>query len=150
MGTSQDFEVAVEEGATIVRIGTIIVGGGAVRSVRVAGNRPAPRETSSHAAPRLLAQHARVLRPGRGARRVRLRRGRAEPEAVLEDRYRERPNVRRLQGRRRRDEFDDIFAEEARGARGARASRWRCARCPAAVPRRRAAAGRATSSACTW
>ena len=37
----------------------------------------------------------------------------AEPETVLEDRYRERPNVRRLQGRRRRDEFDDIFAEEA-------------------------------------
>jgi len=36
----------------------------------------------------------------------------AEPEAVLEDRYRERPNVRRLTGRRRRDEFDDIFAEE--------------------------------------
>jgi cell division inhibitor SepF len=36
----------------------------------------------------------------------------SEPEAVLEDRYRERPNVRRLQGRRRRDEFDDIFAED--------------------------------------
>ena len=35
-----------------------------------------------------------------------------EPEAELEDRYRERPNVRRLQ-RRRRDEFDDIFADEA-------------------------------------
>ena len=34
----------------------------------------------------------------------------AEPEAVLEDRYRERPNVRRL--RRRRDEYDDIFAED--------------------------------------
>jgi len=31
MGTSQDFEVAVEEGATIVRIGTIILGGGTVR-----------------------------------------------------------------------------------------------------------------------
>jgi uncharacterized pyridoxal phosphate-containing UPF0001 family protein len=31
MGTSQDFEVAVEEGATIVRIGTIILGGGPVR-----------------------------------------------------------------------------------------------------------------------
>ncbi|HEY7932568.1 MAG TPA: cell division protein SepF [Solirubrobacteraceae bacterium] len=31
-------------------------------------------------------------------------------EAELEDRYRERPNVRRL--RRRRDEFDDIFAED--------------------------------------
>jgi cell division inhibitor SepF len=34
-----------------------------------------------------------------------------EPEAELEDRYRERPNVRRLQ-RRRRDEIDDIFADE--------------------------------------
>jgi len=31
-------------------------------------------------------------------------------EAEIEDRYRERPNVRRL--RRRRDEFDDIFADE--------------------------------------
>jgi len=36
----------------------------------------------------------------------------AEPEAQLEDRYRERPNVRRLQ-RRRRDEFDDIFADDS-------------------------------------
>ena len=36
-----------------------------------------------------------------------------QPEAELEDRYRERPNVRRLQQRRRRDEFDDIFADEA-------------------------------------
>jgi cell division inhibitor SepF len=33
-----------------------------------------------------------------------------EPEAALEDRYRERPNVRRL--RKRRDEYDDIFAED--------------------------------------
>jgi cell division inhibitor SepF len=42
------------------------------------------------------------------------------PEAEIEDRYRERPNVRRL--RRRRDEFDDIFAEddEAETGRGAR------------------------------
>jgi cell division inhibitor SepF len=32
------------------------------------------------------------------------------PEVELEDRYRERPNVRRL--RRRRDEYDDIFAED--------------------------------------
>ncbi|MGD1059286.1 MAG: cell division protein SepF [Solirubrobacteraceae bacterium] len=51
-----------------------------------------------------------------------------EPEAEIEDRYRERPNVRRL--RRRRDEFDDIFADDdatevgagsraGRGARGA-------------------------------
>jgi cell division inhibitor SepF len=37
---------------------------------------------------------------------------REHPEAALADRYRERPNVRRLQGRRRRDEFDDIFAED--------------------------------------
>jgi cell division inhibitor SepF len=40
-----------------------------------------------------------------------------EPEADMEDRYRERPNVRRLQ-RRRRDDFDDIFAEEPRGSGG--------------------------------
>jgi len=53
--------------------------------------------------------------------------GREGPESEIEDRYRERPNVRRL--RRRRDEFDDIFAEDeaaeaptgrsGRGARGA-------------------------------
>ena len=35
-----------------------------------------------------------------------------EPEAEIEDRYRERPNVRRLQ-RKRRDEFDDIFADDS-------------------------------------
>jgi cell division inhibitor SepF len=40
-----------------------------------------------------------------------------EPEQDLEDRYRERPNVRRLQ-RRRRDDFDDIFADEPRGGSG--------------------------------
>src|SRR5438132_14041202 len=44
------------------------------------------------------------------------------PEAEIEDRYRERPNVRRL--RRRRDEFDDIFGDEdtadAGGGRGGR------------------------------
>ena len=39
-----------------------------------------------------------------------------EPEAELEDRYRERPNVRRLERRRRRDEIDDIFADEPRGS----------------------------------
>jgi cell division inhibitor SepF len=32
------------------------------------------------------------------------------PEAEIEDRYRDRPNVRRL--RRRRDEYEDIFAED--------------------------------------
>jgi cell division inhibitor SepF len=40
-----------------------------------------------------------------------------EPEAELEDRYRERPNVRRLGSRRRRDEFDDIFADDEVPAR---------------------------------
>jgi cell division inhibitor SepF len=45
-----------------------------------------------------------------------------EPEAELEDRYRDRPNVRRLQ-RRRRDEIDDIFADEPRGGGGGRETR---------------------------
>jgi len=41
-----------------------------------------------------------------------------EPEAEMEDRYRERPNVRRLQSsRRRRDEFDDIFADDEPASR---------------------------------
>ncbi len=35
-----------------------------------------------------------------------------EPEREIEENYRDRPNVRRLQSRRRRDEFDDIFADE--------------------------------------
>jgi cell division inhibitor SepF len=35
-----------------------------------------------------------------------------EPERELEDSYRDRPNVRRLQSRRRRDEIDDIFADD--------------------------------------
>jgi cell division inhibitor SepF len=43
----------------------------------------------------------------------------APPEGEIEDRYRERPNVRRL--RRRRDEFDDIFADDER--EGGRAGR---------------------------
>jgi cell division inhibitor SepF len=41
-----------------------------------------------------------------------------EPEAQLEDRYRDRPNVRRLQGRRRRDEIDDIFADDSASGAG--------------------------------
>jgi cell division inhibitor SepF len=35
-----------------------------------------------------------------------------EPEVELQDSYSQRPNVRRLSGRRRRDEIDDIFADE--------------------------------------
>jgi cell division inhibitor SepF len=35
-----------------------------------------------------------------------------EPEVELQDRYRDRPNVSRLSARRRRDEIDDIFADD--------------------------------------
>jgi cell division inhibitor SepF len=45
----------------------------------------------------------------------------APPEADMEDRYRERPNVRRL--RRRRDEIDDIFADDDRSEAGQRGGR---------------------------
>jgi cell division inhibitor SepF len=41
----------------------------------------------------------------------------AAPETDLQDTYRERPNVRRLSARRRRDEIDDIFADDAEGDR---------------------------------
>ena len=41
----------------------------------------------------------------------------AEPEVELQDTYSQRPNVRRLGARRRRDEFDDIFAEDPDSAR---------------------------------
>ncbi len=44
----------------------------------------------------------------------------APPEVELEDRYRERPNVRRLSARRRRDEFDDIFADDDHPSGGTR------------------------------
>lgn len=52
-------------------------------------------------------------------RAERMRPSAPEPEAEMEDRYRERPNVRRLAPRRRpRDDFDDIFADdEPRGSR---------------------------------
>jgi len=36
-----------------------------------------------------------------------------EPEVEPQDSYRERPNVRRLSARRRRDEIDDIFADDS-------------------------------------
>jgi cell division inhibitor SepF len=35
-----------------------------------------------------------------------------EPEVEVQDTYRDRPNVRRLSARRRRDEIDDIFADD--------------------------------------
>ncbi|QEC49127.1 cell division protein SepF [Baekduia soli] len=42
-----------------------------------------------------------------------------EPERATEERYRERPNVRRLSSRRRGNDFDDIFADDDRGSRTA-------------------------------
>jgi cell division inhibitor SepF len=45
------------------------------------------------------------------------------PEAEIEDRYRERPNVRRL--RRRRDEYEDIFADDEDADAGAAGARSR-------------------------
>ena len=46
-------------------------------------------------------------------------------EVELEDRYRERPNVRRL--RRRRDEYEDIFADDDRSEGAAGGARGRSA-----------------------
>jgi cell division inhibitor SepF len=45
------------------------------------------------------------------------------PETELQETYRERPNVRRLSNRRRRDEIDDIFADDADEDRRATALR---------------------------
>lgn len=42
-----------------------------------------------------------------------------EPETELQGSYSERPNVRRLSARRRRDEIDDIFADDAEAGRRA-------------------------------
>jgi cell division inhibitor SepF len=46
-----------------------------------------------------------------------------EPETEMQGSYSERPNVRRLSSRRRRDEIDDIFADDADS--GSRASSLR-------------------------
>lgn len=43
---------------------------------------------------------------------------RRNPESELQDRYGERPNVRRLSSRRRRDEIDDIFGDGDEGRTG--------------------------------
>ena len=53
-------------------------------------------------------------RPARGRERG--------PERKLEDAYRDRPNVRRLGPRRRSDDFDDIFADDAPVGAGARSA----------------------------
>ncbi|MEI7692583.1 MAG: cell division protein SepF [Actinomycetes bacterium] len=53
--------------------------------------------------------------------------GSFEPEAELEGRYRERPNVKRLTKRRKNDEIEEIFPDDEprRGAGGPRAAKSR-------------------------
>ena len=65
-----------------------------------------------------------------------------EPERDLEERYRERPNVRRLSTRRRRDEIDDIFADDSPPSRARRPLRSVEPRLPTAA----AARARASTS----
>jgi cell division inhibitor SepF len=58
-------------------------------------------------------EQARQLERQRERERERPRDPEPEPESEMDDRYRERPNVRRLAPRRpRRDDFDDIFADD--------------------------------------
>ena len=112
MGTSQDYRVAVQEGATIVRLGTSLV----------------PLRQRHNHSRELLAPH-RNFESEMALRdtwhRTLMYFGLAddedyeddlepynEPEARGPGRYRDRPNVRRLSSRRRRDEFDDIFADD--------------------------------------
>jgi cell division inhibitor SepF len=58
-------------------------------------------------------EQAHQVERQRERERPREREPEPEPEVDMEDRYRERPNVRRLAPRRpRRDDFDDIFADD--------------------------------------
>jgi cell division inhibitor SepF len=58
-------------------------------------------------------EYAEEREQARQRERERPREPEPEPEPETEDRYRERPNVRRLAPRRpRRDDFDDIFADD--------------------------------------
>ena len=69
----------------------------------------------------------------------------APPEAEIEDRYRERPNVRRL--RRRRDEYEDIFAEDEPPTSPRAPVAGAAARRPCSS---RSAAAATATCACTW
>ena len=98
MGTVQDFAVAVEEGATLVRLGSVLL-------------RPSrPGRLAEHGCPRPLAPHPRLLRSRRGrvaVRRRRRRRQRRErgPRAQLPraaERAPDRPSPRRGAGEHRR------------------------------------------------
>ena len=106
MGTSQDFEVAVEEGATIVRLGSVLFRTGYLAGISRRRDNLHPWPSATHGTARSSTSASPRSSYDDDPE--------PEPEAELEDRYRERPNVRRLSGRRRRDEIDDIFSEDER------------------------------------
>ncbi|MGZ4194273.1 MAG: YggS family pyridoxal phosphate-dependent enzyme [Solirubrobacteraceae bacterium] len=66
MGTSQDYRVAVEEGATIVRLGTILYSPTRHNPGRETSRSREPRDPDG--IPRYMAPHPGLLRPGRGPR----------------------------------------------------------------------------------
>ena len=111
MGTSQDYRVAADEGATIVRLGTILYA--------LAGKSPPDANPTKRMAFRDTWHRTLVYfglaedRDAYDEEPVDYR----EPEEELESRYRERPNVRRLSSRRRRDDIDDIFADDSSSER---------------------------------
>ena len=114
MGTSQDYVVAVEEGATIVRLGRYSWTSRAGGRESPAGSEirtPMGFSDSWHRTMVYfgLAEDRDAYEEEQEEQPAAIR----QPEAELEDRYRERPNVRRLSTRRRRDEIDDIFADDS-------------------------------------
>ena len=105
MGTSQDYRVAAEEGRRSC---------GWVPSSTVAGKSPHGANPSKRMAFR-DTWHRTLVYFGLAEDRDPYDEEQAdyrEPEEELESRYRERPNVRRLSSRRRRDDIDDIFADD--------------------------------------
>ena len=128
MGTSQDFAVAVEEGATIVRIGTRLYslafaapGRRSARWSSISRETRPPGETAPVPMAFRDSWHRALVYFGLAEEYHDDYDDDVQPEPEVEDRYRERPNVRRL--RRRRDEFDDIFADDEPRARSATALR---------------------------
>ena len=146
MGTSQDYRVAVEEGATIVRLGTILVFPGARHNPRQ-GNVALPRTLR----PRW---HSEIHGTARWSTSVwpRITPMRKRPSPTTSPRSSSRiaiasgPTSAVSSTRRRRDEIDDIFADDA-GHRAARHGRAAAGRRPWRQRRPRRAA---ETSASTW
>ena len=111
MGTSQDYRVAAEEGATIVRLASRLYPDCLVAGTWTAPRTPPADMAFSYTWHRTLVYFG--LAEDRDAYDDYEEPDPRDSEAELESRYRERPNVRRLQSRRRRDEIDDIFADDS-------------------------------------